>query len=85
MRTIRNDYHWIEAPNVFWTLAEVADSPRSTMSAELVMYLVPATAALVFLFNLPSLAREVGYTRIKTPQRVLEDDAAAAEAAAPSA
>ncbi len=72
----RWDYSLLQASNPFWSLAYLRDSPVWPPS-EIVwlLIIVPSTALLVFLLNLPGVAREVRQVWIAKPKRVAEEDA----------
>lgn len=72
-------YTLLHLTNPFWTLAEGMErNPAVEYDAACIA--VPLIAAFVFLFNLPSAAREVQHTRIAAPLRVLEDESKSADA-----
>jgi hypothetical protein len=71
------DYMILHVLNPFWTMTELADRPLSGSSLWGVeaVYIVPILAMIVFVLNLPSVAREVARVRIDRPKRVAEEDA----------
>ncbi len=69
-------YSLLQLTNPFWTLAEAMDGGIQQNGFEIVLFLVPAMAAVVFLFNLPGVARELQHVRIAAPARVIADEAA---------
>ncbi len=74
-------YTLLQLPSPVWTIWQscVGGLPPS---ADLVIYLVPLAALLVFCLNLPGLARELRQVRVQKPPRVTEEDAEAAAVAA---
>ncbi len=71
-----SDFALYEITNPFAVLAEIGGPQRLASERLLVMALVSGLALLVFGFNLPSIAAEVGKVRLARPARVLEEDAA---------
>jgi hypothetical protein len=67
----------MQITNVFWTMIEVGDNANLPVDIEVLMLVVPVVALIVFVMNLPSVARELAQVRITAPPRVLEEDAAA--------
>ena len=79
MSASRGDgYSLLQLTKPFWTLSETLDRRGAGLTNDLdtVIYLVPAMAVVVFLFNLPGVAREVRHVRIAAPPRVVADEAA---------
>ena len=76
------DYSFLQITNAFWTLRELdrylVASDRAAIAAA-----VSALAIMVFLANLPGVARELRQVRIQRPRRVVEEDAAAAALKSP--
>jgi hypothetical protein len=76
---LRNaDYTLLQITNPFWTLLHVAGRRAMPPDTPVLLLLVPAAAMLVFLLNLPGVARELNRVRIAKPERVAEEDAQAA-------
>jgi len=76
------EYTFLQVPNAIWTLAYLADRPNSP-ELPAVMVTVSFLAIVVFLGNLPFVAREVRQSRLPEPQRVREEEAALAAARRP--
>jgi hypothetical protein len=77
------DYHLMHITNPFWSTAVVADRPGVPPEGYVLLVVVPMAALLVFLLNLPGVAREVRQVRVAKPKRVAEEDAALAAKKAP--
>lgn len=77
------EYTWLQIPNPFWTLMHVV--ARSALPAEtpILIVVLPLAALVVFVLNLPGVAREVRQVRIVAPQRVVEEDTQQAAQAHP--
>ncbi|MCX7424431.1 MAG: hypothetical protein NTW96_02145 [Planctomycetia bacterium] len=74
--TLRNaGYTLLHITNPFWTLLHVAARRALPVDAPVLLILVPAAALLVFVLNLPGVARELNRVRIAKPERVAEEDA----------
>ncbi len=71
----RAGYSLMQITNPFWTLMEFGESRGLPSDAPVVLLLLPVFALIVFLLNLPAVAREVRHVRIARPQRVAEEDA----------
>ena len=74
----RLDWSLLYTPCFPWTLARYGENwpPRSLPSdTTALMLVVPLTAGVVFLANLPGVARELRHVRIAPPPRVIEEDA----------
>lgn len=69
-------YSLLQAPNFVWTLEAVLYPNWATGDTAALIVLLPVMALVVFILNLPGIAREVRYVRIAKPKRVAEDDAA---------
>ncbi|MHC4398848.1 MAG: ABC transporter permease [Planctomycetota bacterium] len=78
-----DDYSLLHATNPFWTLAEIGDSRVLPLETAPLMILVPLAALMIFLINLPGVAREVRQVRVAKPKRVAEEDAERAAKRAP--
>lgn len=67
-----------------WHVGGLSDA-SFTLPAEapMLLVMVPLTAAIVLLFNLPAVAREVQRVRVARPERVAEEDAQLAAELAP--
>ncbi|MFC1596943.1 ABC transporter permease [Planctomycetota bacterium] len=76
-------YSLLHVTNPFWTLYHVVDDPTLPLDAGAILLLVPLTAVVVFLLNLPWVVREVREVRVAKPRRVAEEDAELAAQAAP--
>lgn len=63
----------LQAPNPFWVLSQTFGY-RAAPDAEGVIGLVSAAALVVFIMNLPGVAREVRQGVEAVPERVREDD-----------
>jgi ABC-type transport system involved in multi-copper enzyme maturation permease subunit len=73
---LRNaDYTLLQITNPFWTLLHVAGRRALPPDTPVLLLLVSAAALLVFLLNLPGVARELSRVRIAKPERVAEEDA----------
>jgi len=75
------DYSLLQLPSPMWTLAYVSGEVSavtvtfSTPDVQVLLWTLPAIGLLVFLLNLPCVAREVRRVRIGKPDRVAEEDA----------
>ncbi len=71
-------YCLVHVTNPIWTLGYLIDRPTAwanTRYYDVLLAVVPAAAVIVFLLNLPAVAREVRHVRIARPKRVAEEDA----------
>lgn len=75
-------YSVLQITNPFWTLYEYTVAPVPPTSRA-ILVMLPLAAVLVWVANLPSLARELMQVRIARPPRVAEDDAAQLPPAVP--
>ena len=67
---LRNaDYTLLQITNPFWTLLHVAGRRTLPPDTPVLLLLVSAAALLVFLLNLPGVARELSRVRIAKPER----------------
>lgn len=71
-------YSLLHVSNPFWTLIHVCDDPTLPIETGAILLLVSLAALVVFLLNLPWVAREVREVRMAKPRRVAEEDAAQA-------
>jgi len=76
-------YSLLHVTNPFWTLIHVGGDPTLPLDTGPVLLLVLSTAGVVFLMNLPWVAREVREVRVAKPRRVAEEDAELAAQASP--
>jgi hypothetical protein len=67
-------YSLMEASNPFWTLQQL----NAPTGADDSVVLLSVVALVVLLVQLRSISRELDYVRIRTPQRVQEEEAALA-------
>ena len=70
-----DQYSLLQMPNPFWTLAHIVDRNALPTETPVLMAVLPLLALLVFVLNLPGVAREVRHVRIARPARVVEEDA----------
>jgi hypothetical protein len=73
----------LRAPDPICCLAHIFDGRNLPADALLLMVIVPGLALIVFVLNLPAVAREVHQVRAPKPQRVAEEDAQLAAEKAP--
>ncbi|MBN2021408.1 MAG: hypothetical protein JW809_01320 [Pirellulales bacterium] len=71
----RRGYSLLHVTNPIYTLVEMVNRPAPPTQTPALLVLVPGAALVVFLLNLPSLARELRNVRIAKPRRVAEEDA----------
>jgi hypothetical protein len=78
------EFTLVRMPDPICSLVQVVD--RSSLPSEvyLLLVMVPMFALIVFLLNLPWVAREVRQVRIAKPERVAEEDAELAAQKAPA-
>ena len=69
------DYSYLQITNPFWTLFEALGHWGVLLTYDLLWVILPLAALLVFVLNLPAIAREVGQVRVAKPVRVEEEDA----------
>jgi hypothetical protein len=82
MGPMRGDgYTLLQMTNPFWTLAEAIDDRAGALDIDLVAYIVPTLAVVVFLLNLPGVIAEIRHVRIAAPARVLAETGQPAEPA----
>ncbi len=79
----RASYSIVEATNPFWTLGEMTGNRLPVVEQFYILAILGFPAGVLFILNLPSIAREVQQVRAALPRRVAEDDAALQPAAAP--
>lgn len=77
-------YSLMQVTNFAWTLAELADG-RLPNYVSTLLVLLPVAAVLLFVLNLPGIARELRRVRVTAPVRVLEEDAQLAALVSPPA
>jgi hypothetical protein len=69
----RNDgYSLLHMTNPFWSCRHALSFP---IEAPVLLSVVSVAALIVFLLNLPAIAREVRHVRIDQPRRVADEDA----------
>lgn len=73
----------VRLPDPICSLVHVFDRPSLPAEAFLLLTVVPAAGLIVFVLNLPAVAREVQQVRIAKPKRVAEEDAELAAQKAP--
>jgi len=71
----RSDYNLLHVSNVFWTLAELGSAGASWAYMPAVLVILGSVALVVFVMNLPAIAREVRFVRIAKPRRLTEEEA----------
>jgi hypothetical protein len=72
-------YSLLQASNPIWTLFEYCSQGKPpAVAGNWLITMLPVVAVCVWVFNLPSLAREMRQLRVSKPERVIEDDAQAA-------
>ncbi len=76
-------YSLIQITNPFWTLVHIVDGNTLPVEAPVLLTIIPLTAAIVFLCNLPGILHEVRHVRIAKPIRVAEEDQQLATEIAP--
>lgn len=69
------EYSLIHISNPFWTLIHVGGDNTVPVEAAVLLIVVPLTAVVVFLMNLPGVIKEVRHVRVAKPSRVAEEDA----------
>ncbi len=75
LNSYRTGYSLLQVSNFFWTLEEIIGRqgiPAGDLTV--VLTAVPLLAALVVLFNLPSVGRELRQQRVAAPQRVQQEE-----------
>jgi len=77
-------FTWIRLPDPLCSLIHVFDGFSLPADALLLLVVVPGLALIVFVLNLPAVAREVQQVRAPKPQRVAEEDAQLAAEKAPT-
>jgi hypothetical protein len=70
-----DQYSLLQMPNPFWTLFHVVDRNALPVETPVLMTMLPLVALIVFLLNLPGVAKELRHVRIARPARVVEEDA----------
>ncbi len=68
-------YSLIQITNPVWTLVTLVDSGVFSVEGHVLILILPATAVVVLLLNLRSVAAELHYQRRSLPVRVAEDEA----------
>lgn len=69
------EYSLLQVTNPVWTLYELLESGVFSVDGYILIIVLPATAIVVLLLNLRSVATELHYQRRGLPQRVVEDEA----------
>jgi hypothetical protein len=77
-------FTWMRIPDPLCCLIHVMDRPSLPPEVPLLLVVVPGVALIVFVLNLPTVAREVQQVRIAKPKRVAEEDAQLAAQKAPA-
>jgi hypothetical protein len=77
-------FTWIRLPDPLCSLVHVFDGRSLPADAFLLLVVLPGVALIVFVMNLPAVAREVQQVRAPKPQRVAEEDAQLTAEKAPS-
>ena len=70
-----DQYSLLQMSNPFWTLMHVVDRNALPVETPVLMTVLPLVALIVFLLNLPGVAKELRHVRIARPARVVEEDA----------
>ena len=70
-----DQYSLLQMPNPFWTITHVIDRNALPVETPVLMTVLPVVALIVFLLNLPGVAKELRNVRIARPARVAEEDA----------
>ncbi|HEX3871883.1 MAG TPA: hypothetical protein VHV77_15670 [Pirellulales bacterium] len=68
-------YSLLQITNPFWTLTEIGADATLPSETFALMTMLPVFAGIIFVMNLPGVARELAQVRIAAPKRVLEDSA----------
>jgi hypothetical protein len=68
------DYTLIQITNPFWSIVHLIDRGSLPPEGPALLIIVPLTALLIFLFNLPGTLHEVRHVRVAKPERVAEED-----------
>ena len=68
-------YSLIQITNPVWTLFTLLDTGVFSVEGQVLILILPATAVVVLLLNLRSVAAELHYQRRSLPLRVAEDEA----------
>jgi len=76
-------YSFIQITNPVWTLYTLLDTGVFSVEGQVLILILPATAVVVLLLNLRSVAAELHYQRRSLPVRVAEDEAQLHPAAVP--
>jgi ABC-type transport system involved in multi-copper enzyme maturation permease subunit len=76
-------YSLLHITNPFWTLVHVGGDRTLPLETSLLVTVLPFTAIVVFLLNLPAVVREVRHVRVPRPERVAAEDAELAARKAP--
>lgn len=77
------DYSVLQVVSPIWTLFYVLDEGLPVAESGIILIGVPLAALVVLLFNVRGIVKEVRLVRIVVPERVAEDDAAAAAEKSP--
>jgi len=67
-------YSLLQITNPFWSSAHIAEGGTMPLEAPVLLTVVPLTALIVFVLNLPGILHEVRHVRIAKPVRVAEED-----------
>jgi hypothetical protein len=76
-------YTYLQITDPFWTMSHLSEGSTTMDERVLLLLLVGTAAAVVFLLNLPAVAREVQQVRVERPRRVAEEDAVVAAIKSP--